>query len=137
MLNQYIEHTMAAGDVTGELVAAWSTSTPNAVDGPLIRKISISCAGPTFGITLYFAAIAAAAEEDIVVAYSTDAIDVTLVPPTAALVVANQVMDCPAGLVVPRLGDDLLAVPMSLFVSTSGKVDTGRIRVVWTWGNPL
>jgi len=133
MLDQYIEHDMAAGDVTDELVASWSTSTPLAVNGPFVRKVSISVAGPTFGYTLFFAPAAGAAADDIVIVGSRSAIDVTFVNPSGAITVANANLNC--DMRVPRNG--VLATPMTLRISTSGKAGAGTVRVTWSWGDPL
>lgn len=134
MLDQYINTTLAAGDVTDVQVGTWSSSTPLAVNGPFVRKISISADGPTFGYTLFFAPAALAVANDIVVVGSRAEIDVTLVNPSGVITVANANLNC--DMRVPR-NLATTAIPMTLRLSTSGKVGTGIVRVTWSWGDPL
>lgn len=132
---QYTQFPMVAGDQAGALVQAWSNANPAIVEGPSIHSIKISAAGPTFGITLYFAPLAASPAEDVVIVYSSAAIPVSLVNPSGAIVVANASLDCLEYL-VPRNTVAGVQSFMSLFVTTSGKVGVGVIRMQWKWGDP-
>lgn len=132
---QYTQFVMPAGDQASALVQAWSMSAPANTEGPSLHSVKISAAGPTFGITLYFAVAAASAAEDVVIVYSNAAIPVSLVNPSGTITVANASMDC-LEFLVPRNVIAAVPTPMSLFVTTTGKVGVGRIRMAWKIGDP-
>jgi hypothetical protein len=116
---------MVAGDQTDALVL----SSPQFYS---ISSVKLSGIGPAYSWTLYFAPAAAAAPIDIVVVDSGD-VPETVVAPHTGIQVVSVALDC-LQFLVPT---DVNGVAMDLFVSTSGKVGTGRLRIVWDGVGPF
>lgn len=125
----YDSFAMVAGDQADALVFTFVPGNPS-LEGPRLHAVYLSADAPAFGWTLFFAPGAAAIEDNIVVLDSRAAIDVTPVNPVAAPVV-NLSSNCMR--LVPM---DVVGTPFTLRVTTTGKVGTGIIRIVWSWENP-